>query len=96
MLLVLIRSAFRGGSRMISKGVDLIILPYLIYVFGLTGLSKQCRPDQTPQNAASDQGLLCLPLIQQVYTHSYVVKYELVEEKNKGKCPKFIKSFPVK
>ena len=32
---------FRGGSRKISEGFDLIILPYL---FGQTGLSKQCRP----------------------------------------------------
>ena len=26
-------------------------------------------PDQTPQNAASDQGLHCLPYIQQYVTH---------------------------
>ena len=32
-------------------------------------------PDQTSQNAASDQGLHCLPLIQQFYTHSQVVKW---------------------
>ena len=32
-------------------------------------------PDQTPQNAASDQGLHCLPLIQHFYTHSQVVKW---------------------
>ena len=40
----------RGGSRTISKegggvegGVDLIILPYLLYVFGQTGLNKPER-----------------------------------------------------
>ena len=32
-------------------------------------------PDQTSQNAASDQGLYCLPLTQQFYTHSQVVKW---------------------
>ena len=43
-------SYFRVGSRMISKGgggggeVDLIKLAYLLYVFGKTSLSKQCRP----------------------------------------------------
>ena len=26
------------------KGFDIIILPYLLYVFGQTVLSKQCRP----------------------------------------------------
>ena len=31
----------------------------------LTGLSNGVDPDQTPQNAASDQGLHCLPLVQQ-------------------------------
>ena len=56
---------------------------------------KQARansvdPDQTPQNAASNQGLHCLPLIQQFYTHSQVLN-GLVEEKYKVKCPKFIK-----
>ena len=50
-------------------GVHLIKLPYSLYVFGKTGLNKQCSPDQAPQNAASDQGLHCLPLIQQFYTH---------------------------
>ena len=36
----------RAGSRMISDGVwvDLIKLPYLLYVFGKAGLSKQYRP----------------------------------------------------
>ena len=34
----------RGGSRRNSEGFDLIISPYLHYVFGQTGLRKQCRP----------------------------------------------------
>ena len=35
----------QGGSMRISEGwgVNLIILPYLLYIFGQTGLSKQCR-----------------------------------------------------
>ena len=60
---------------------------FLLYVLGQKGLSKQCAPDQTPQNAASDQGLHCLPLIQHFYTHS-VVKWtcwrEKYEIKSKG------------
>ena len=63
-----------GGSRMISDGFDLIKLPYLPYVFGKTFLGKQFRPDQTPQNAASNQGLHYLPLTQQFYANSQVVK----------------------
>ena len=31
-------------------------------------LANSVDPDQTPQNAASDQGPHCLPLIQQFYT----------------------------
>ena len=42
------------------------------------------NPDQTPQNAASDLGLHCLPLIQQLYTRSQVTNV-LVEEKYKVK-----------
>ena len=42
-------------------------------------------PDQTPKNAASDQSLHCLPLIQQLYTHSQVVKWTIVKEKYKVK-----------
>ena len=35
---------YRCGSKRISEGLDLIILPYLLYVFGQTSLGKQCRP----------------------------------------------------
>ena len=51
---------------MTSEGVDFIKLPYLLNVFGHTGLSKQCK-HQTPQNAASDQGLRCLTLDEEKY-----------------------------
>ena len=56
----------RGGSRMISKAVRF---------YQITVLTRRIRkdrpeqksvdPDRTPQNAASDQGLLCLSLAQQ-------------------------------
>ena len=59
---------------MISKWVDLIKLPYLLYVFGQTAWANSLDPDQTPQNAASDQGLHCLPLTQLFYIHSKVVR----------------------
>ena len=46
--------------------LDIIYLNYLFLVFGQTGLSKQCiDPDQMLQNAASDQGLHCLLIIEQ-------------------------------
>ena len=32
-------------------------------------LTNSVGPDQMPQSAASDQGLHCLSLIQQFYTH---------------------------
>ena len=41
----------RGGSRRISEGFDVIILPYLLYVFGQTGKSNSVDPYQTLQNA---------------------------------------------
>ena len=64
-------------------------------------------PDQMPQNAASDQGLHCLPLSQQFYTHSKVVKWTCwrgVEGKAYGvwifkvklQYPKFIQNFSCK
>ena len=37
----------------------------IMTLLGQTGLSIQCKPYQMPQNVASDQGLHCLPLIQQ-------------------------------
>ena len=36
--------------------------------------ANSVAPDQTPHHAASDQGLHCLPLVQQFYTYSQVVK----------------------
>ena len=59
---------------MISEEVDLMKLPYLLFVLAHTHLSNSVDPDRTPQKAASDQGLHCLPLTQQFYTHSQVVK----------------------
>ena len=55
----------RGG------GGGVIKLPCLFFIFVKTGLSKQFRPrSDALQNVACDQGLHCLPLIQQFYTLS--------------------------
>ena len=56
------------------KESDLIKLPCFMYS-DRHNLTNIVDPDQTPQNAASDQGLHCLPLIQQFYTHSQTVKW---------------------
>ena len=44
--------------------MTLTICCTLLYVFDLTSLNKQCRPRWDAANAASHQGLHCLPLIQ--------------------------------
>ena len=41
-------------------------LPYILYIFDQTGLSKQCRPGSDAAIAASDQGLHRLLLIQKI------------------------------
>ena len=42
------------------------------------GLWANCvDPDQTPQNAASDQGLHCLPIIKQFLDSSTVCKMDV-------------------
>ena len=56
----------------VGGGFDLIILPYSTYSDRQTW-TNSVDPDQTPQNAASDQGLHCLPLTQQFSIHSRVV-----------------------
>ena len=40
------------------------IFSYQIHSFRKDTLCKQCRPNQMPQKAAFDQGLLCLIFIQ--------------------------------
>ena len=45
---------------MISEGFNLIKLPYFTYSERHVCVNS-VDPDQTPQNAASDQGLHCLP-----------------------------------
>ena len=37
-------------------------------------LANSVDPDQMPQNAESDQGLHCFPVIQQVFAHRQVVR----------------------
>ena len=47
--------------RRTSEGFDLIILSYLLYVFGKTGLAKQCRSrsDATERGVWSGSTLFC-------------------------------------
>ena len=59
---------------MISEVVDLIKLSYFTYSDRQTG-ENSVDLDQKPQNGAFDQGLYCLSLAQQFYTHSQVVKW---------------------
>ena len=49
-----------GGSRMISDQTTVLTL-----CIRKDSPEQTVCPDHTPQNAASDQGLHCLPLIQQ-------------------------------
>ena len=59
----------------------------LTYIFGQTGLNKQYRSRSDAAGAASDQGLHCLPLTQQLCTHSHihVVKWSTVLSTSLGK-----------
>ena len=85
----------RDGSRRIPEGLDLIIFPYFTY--SDRQASANCvDPDQTPKYAASDQGLHCLPITQQIYTHSQVVKWIFVEENYNEMCLKYITKFIIK
>ena len=59
-----------GGSKMISSSNYSIYSTYS----ERHAWANRVDPDQTPQNAASDQVLHCLSLIQQFYTHSQVLK----------------------
>ena len=62
-------TSVRGGCRMILRGFDMIELPYFTNS-DRQAIANSVDPDQTPQNAASDQGLRLFPLTQQVYKHS--------------------------
>ena len=71
---------FRGGSRRLPDGgrfnhITVLILPYPARQVW----ANSADLDQTLQNAASDQGLHCLPLTQQFYTHSQVVQWDLLK-----------------
>ena len=66
-------------------------MPYLLYVFGQTGLSKPCRPNETPQNVAFHQGLHCFATHPTIFRHNSSSKLYLFKFWNKyGKelwCP---------
>ena len=53
--------------------MTLTICYILHYAFDQTSMSKQCRPRWDAANAASHQGLHCLPLIQLFKTLKWVV-----------------------
>ena len=62
-----------GGAG--GEGVDLIIYYRAFSTFSARQAgANSVDPDQTPQNATSDQDLYCLPLTQVFYAHSQVVK----------------------
>ena len=77
------------------SGFDLIILLYLIYIFRQTGqvCANSVDPDLMPQNTTSNQGLHCLPLTQQFYTHSQVVKWTYWREVQ-GKAYQIYQIYP--
>ena len=54
---------------------------------GRQAWANRVDPDQTPQNAASDQGLHCLPLNQQFYIHSQVIKWTCWRENIRESVP---------
>ena len=68
-----------GESRMMSEGAVRFDKITVLYVFRQTDQSNNVNPDQTPQKAASDLGLCCLPLTKQSYTHLHVVKLDLLK-----------------
>ena len=68
----------------ILREFDLIKLAYLSYSERQVWANIVDR-DQMPQYAASDQGLHCLPLIQQFYTHSFMINEMDFDNKYKVK-----------
>ena len=62
---------YTGAGPGFLRGVDLIILPYLLYVFGKTGLSKQCRSDAAERGVWSGSALFTThPAILHTFTGS--------------------------
>ena len=60
---------------MIYEGVPFDKITVLTLNSDRVTSANSAAPDQTPQNAASDQGLHRLPLIQQFCTRSQAVKW---------------------
>ena len=82
---------YRGGSRRSAEGCDLIILPYLLYVFGQTVLSKQCRPrsDAAERGVWSGSTLFAThPAILHTFTGS---KMDLLKRSTKKSVPNLSK-----
>ena len=77
-----------AGPGGFLRGFDLIVLPYLFYVFGQTSLSKQSRPrsDAASRGVWSMSTLFAThPAILHIFIGSKIDLYMYKE-----KCPKFI------
>ena len=64
-----------------DEGVKQVQQYHIYLMYSDTGLSKQCRPNEMLQNAASHQGLHCLPHIQQFLDTTsklYLFKFYMV------------------
>ena len=70
---------------------NLIILRYLLYVFGQTGLCKQCRPRSDAAEWIIWSGFTLFATHPVILT-TFIGSYGLVEEKYREKCPKFIQN----
>ena len=60
---------------MISEGVPFDKITVLSLYLDRQTIANSVDSDQMPQTAVSDQGLHCLPLIQQYYIHSQAVEW---------------------
>ena len=75
---IIISSQCRFGHILpVCLSMTLTICYILLYVFGPTGPSKQCRPRWDATNVASHQGLYCLPLIQLFFDTTFGSKLYL-------------------
>ena len=75
-------SLIGGGGVKISEGCDLLQLPYYSTYSGRQAWANSVDLDQMPQNAASDQGLHCLLLINSLRKHAYSNIMRILPPKN--------------
>ena len=60
------------------------------------GLFSTFTIAQPVMDVASDQRLHCLPLTQQLYTYSQVVKWDFLTKSIRKRVPNFIQNFPMR